>query len=255
MRPDNNVNDFPYRGYGSNPINTFEAPTSTTHTAVQNAVILGKYYNKEIKYGAALLGGLIVVLWLVWHVFFWLFGTHAVASTVTSKEWSRITYIDWYKWTNEHQQGGAPAGARDITQNWEVVGYIQVYAGQNCSTSKYGRSCTPYYRSQAVYGWVYYYQIREWTPERVIGYDITYGNGQKAVAPIWKPYTLVSADQSEQYERVNHQSQTYTIHFTGNDKHTYTQTFPESNWNNIQIGTGFTLQVDRLGQVRHSKMN
>ncbi len=194
--------------------------------------------------------GLLVAFYLLFRMLGWLFGTHKVLAEVKERDWRRTIYVSQAVWTDERSQSGPPEGARNVSTAWEVVGSREVPDGESCSYSFTMKrtSCTPKYRSESIYGTVYHYQVREWQRTRQVA-----ASGVNNT-PSWPTYTLQTA--TDQPERLDGNDQIYRIKFqAGNGGKVYTQSLPQSQWRTMQVGTGYTLQVDNAGNIRHFTMN
>lgn len=195
--------------------------------------------NKKAAGLLAAIVGVLFVLWLVIKVLTYFFGTTTVVAQIESKQWTRTVHIQQYLWTSETSFWYPRGDFRNLYTTQSCVrhynGYKSSYSGTTCSTT-------------------YHYQIREWRDTRNVGVTATQDASHTYVEPYWPQYTLQT--NTDQPERFGGQTETYTLHFLTEDrKKQYSVDLQRFSWQPVSLGTGYTLQIDVMGQIRHYKMN
>lgn len=171
--------------------------------------------------------------------------------TVTGHSWSREVVIDEYQnFTTQSWSDSRPAG--DDVRRGSCVekqrGTRQIPDGEVCTSQRVDQgdgtyreveSCRTKYRSEPVYDDWCTWTGKRWEFDR----DVVSSGNSVTDTPYWPDYSLNCDNQRNVgCERVSNRIEVYDVVFQ-TDEHEYICDFPQNEWQSIEVGSEWGVQV------------
>jgi len=215
----------------------------------------GRSRRKLVLAGVLGCGGLLVLAAAVLGIaaVFW---TEPVEVTVTQRTWERTIEIETFGAVHEDEWcDRMPSGAYDVTRSSEVRSHEKVPDGEECTTQRVDNGdgtftekqvCTTKYREEPVYDEKCSYTVDRWVVDHV-----ERASGSEADGPAWPEVALEKEGSAPGAQREGRRAETYTVHYEGAGKKTFTCTYPQDEWASIDTGSTWTGKAGALtGDLR-----